>query len=189
MFFFDTGGTWPLRNAIPPHHPTLVAQTVWESWHRLDSSSRSILSPSEILGFLNLVLFTTMWPENTQLCPVSISIPDGSKQNNDTYRQWRPIVNFFFKYPSWGIFRQNPAERGVVISQQRRTTDGNFDWMKVLIAPIQKNKVDENGMRKDVASGELFAGSNLQLMVPLATSQVQILRLVWIHIVLREMRR
>ena len=77
----------------------------------------------------------------------------------------------------------------MVISQQRRTTDGNFDWMKVLIAPIQKNKDDENGMRKDVASGELFAGSNLQLVVPLATSQVQILRLVWIHIVLREMRR
>ena len=61
--------------------------------------------------------------------------------------------------------------------------------MKVLIAPIQKNKVDENGMRKDVASGELFAGSNVQLMVPLARSQVKILRLVWIHIVLRETRQ
>jgi hypothetical protein len=55
-----------------------------------------------------------------------------------------------------------PAERGVVTSQQRRTTDGNFDWMKVLIAPIQNKTIAENGMRKDVASGELFAGSILQ---------------------------
>ena len=94
-FFFDTGGTWPLRNAIPPHHPTLVAQTVWESWHRLDSSSRSILSPSEILGFLNLVLFTTMWPE-TPIIMVSVnSYSQWGKTNNDTYRQWRPIVIFF----------------------------------------------------------------------------------------------
>ena len=70
--------------------------------------------------------------------------------------------HFFLSIPHGVFFRQNPAERGVVISQQRRTTDGNFDWMKVLIAPIQKNINDENGMRKDVASGELFAGSNLQ---------------------------
>ena len=61
----------------------------------------------------------------------------------------------------------------MVISQQRRTTDGNFDWMKVLIAPIQNKTIAENGMRKDAASGELFAGSNLQLMAPSATRQVQ----------------
>ena len=85
--------------------------------------------------------------------------------------------------------KKNPTERGVVISQQRRTTDGNFDWMKVLIAPIQNKTIAENGMKKDVASGELFAGSNLQQMVPLATRQVRILRLVWIHIVLRELRQ
>jgi len=74
------------------------------------------------------------------------------------------LSSFFKKYPSWGSFlrKKNPAERGVVISQQRRTTDGNFDWMKVLIAPIQNKTIAENGMRKDVASGELFAGSILQ---------------------------
>jgi hypothetical protein len=77
------------------------------------------------------------------------------------------LSSIFFKYPSGGIFFRkkkikNPAERGVVISQQRRTTDGNFDWMKVLIAPIQNKTIAENGMRKDVASGELFAGSILQ---------------------------
>ena len=81
-------------------------------------------------------------------------------EKNDTYRS----NDNFLKVSFMGFFWQKntPAERGVVISQQRRTTDGNFDWMKVLKAPIQNLTIAENGMRKDVASGELFAGSNLQ---------------------------
>jgi len=86
------------------------------------------------------------------------------KENSQRYVQMVTAYrNFFFKYPSWGIFlRKSSRERGVVISQQRRTTDGNFDWMKALTAPIQNKIIADNGMRKDVASGELFDGSNMQ---------------------------
>jgi len=102
--------------------------------------------------------------KKTQTWPVSILFPMGERKQPTIRIESDGLSSFFLKYPSWGIFlrKKNPAETGVVISQQRRTTDGNFDWMKVLIAPIQNKTIAENGMRKDVASGELFAGSILQ---------------------------
>ena len=92
-----------------------------------------------------------------------LSFPMGERKQPTIRSDGDGLSLFFFKYPSWGIFlRKSSRERGVVISQQRRTTDGNFDWMKALKAPIQNKIIAENGMRKDVASGELFDGSNLQ---------------------------
>ena len=136
---------------------------VWERWHKLKLFVKVSSMFSE-WGFV-FRLFGFVHNHVTRKHTIMSSVNFYSRWVKTKQRYVSSVTayrHFFLKYPSWGIFRQNPAERGVVISQQRRTTDGNFDWMKVLIAPIQKNKVHENGMRKDVASGELFAGSNLQ---------------------------
>jgi hypothetical protein len=88
---------------------------------------------------------------------VSIFTHDGRKQT-ETHIDRLPVVNFFKVSLMGHFFDKTSRER----REQRQTTDGNFDWMKALKAPIPNKIIAKWGMRKDVASGELFDGSNSQ---------------------------
>ena len=66
------------------------------------------------------------------------------KKNNDPY--WPAACRLFFLSIPHGVFFWQNPERDGVIPQERRTTDENFDWMKVVKAPIQNKTIAENGM-------------------------------------------